>query len=263
LPENRGTPRKALVFIGNPRRKNGFTWFYLEPFLEGIRSAGTETEVIHLYEKNIQPCRGCFQCWIKTPGRCVIRDDQAELNDKLNTADLIVYALPLYYHSVPGKVKDHLDRQIPRLYPYIEGAGNMSRHPMRVSKRQDIVLFSICGFPEIEQFDALKKQFEAYARQDNTTLAASVLLPGAILTYYNPTNRRHLLKKLDLLRSAGEQVVRTGTVKKGTLKGIGKVHGSLDEWRRGANFYWNDELERRQLENNMNISTVKVSNLRN
>lgn len=108
---------------------------YLEPFLEGIRRAGTETEVIHLYEKNILPCRGCFNCWVKTPGRCVQSDDQRDLNDKLDTADLIVYAVPLYYHSVPGQVKNHLDRQIARMYPYFERSGNLTRHPRRVYKK--------------------------------------------------------------------------------------------------------------------------------
>jgi len=238
-------PSQVLVLIGNPRKKNGLTMFYLQPFLDGLKGTGAAVEEIHLCDKTIKACLGCFHCWIKTPGICVQKDDQRELIDKLDAADLIIYALPLYYHSVPAQVKNHIDRQIPRVYPFFEKAGSLTRHPRRVSKKQSMVLFSIAGFPEIEQFEALVKTFEAYTRHDNVDLIAKILLPGAMEFYYNPTNRRILLEKVRHLQSAGEQLAMKGRVRKNTLKSIAKIPFSLDTWRYGANFHWYKEMNLR------------------
>lgn len=235
------SPSRVLVLIGNPRKKNGLTYFYLQPFLEGMQTSGATIEEIFLYEKKINQCMGCFHCWTRTPGRCIQKDDQAELIEKLDTADLIIYALPLYYHSVPGLVKAHLDRQLPRVHPFVERTGAFTRHPRRTSVRQNIVLFSICGFPELGQFDPLVATFEAYARHDNTSLIAKVLIPGAMELYYNPTSRTFLLDKLDHLRSAGKEIMKSGTLKRGTLKGVSKIPRS-SHWHDGANIYWHNEM---------------------
>ncbi len=234
-------PSKALVLIGNPRKKNGLTSFYLQPFLEGIRNAGVETEEIYLYDKKINHCLGCFACWTKTPGVCIQKDDQQELLNKIQDSEFIIYALPLYYHSFPGLVKTHLDRQIPLNYPYFEKAGASTRHPRRKAIKQSMALFAICGFPEVEQFEPLVKTFEAYTRHDNVTLAATVLIPSAMGQYYNPTKRSLLLKKLDLLRDAGEQLARQGSVRKRTLKAIAHV-AQMRNWHAGGNMYWHREM---------------------
>jgi hypothetical protein len=174
----------------------------------------------------------------------VQKDDQQELNEKLDRADLIVYAMPLYYFSMPGHVKNHFDRQLPRMLPYVEDAHGITRHLRRNPRNQDIVLFSICGFPEIGKFDILLRIFETSAAHDNTRFAGAVLIPGAMETYYNPTNRRILLEKLNHVRSAGEQVVTTGTIGKKTLRIIARIPSSFGVWRRGANFYWYNEMEK-------------------
>jgi multimeric flavodoxin WrbA len=36
---------------------------------------GSEPTTFDLTSMSIEPCRGCFICWVKTPGRCVTRDD--------------------------------------------------------------------------------------------------------------------------------------------------------------------------------------------
>lgn len=236
-------PSRVLVLIGNPRKKNGLTYFYLQAFLEGMKDSGANIEEIFLYDREIKHCLGCFHCWTRTPGRCIQKDDQADLIKKLEAADLIIYALPLYYHSLPGLVKAHLDRQLPRMYPFMERTGEFTRHPRRTLRNQDIVLFSICGFPELKQFDPLAATFEAYARNDNVSLAAKILIPGAMELYYNPTSRTFLLEKLDHLRSAGEQVMKRGSVKRGTLKGISQIARS-SHWLDGANMYWHSEIEK-------------------
>ena len=237
----RSLPARALVMVGNPRKKNGLTSFYLDPFLEGMRKAGSELEIIHLYDKKINHCMGCFKCWTATPGVCVQKDDQAALLEKIEKAELIVYALPLYFHSLPGLVKTHFDRQLPLYQPYLENAGGLTRHPRRIIMKKDIVLFSICGFPEVEQFGPLVKTFEAYTQESSASLAAKVLLPGAMDLYYNPTKRSLLLAKLEHLREAGEQVVRHGKIRRSTLKAISKMVNTRDFIDNG-NRYWHNEM---------------------
>ena len=241
FPHQWRPPSKALVLIGNPRKKNGLTSFYLQPFLEGIQNAGATTEEIYLYDKKINHCLGCFACWTKTPGICIQRDDQQEILEKMQGSELIIYALPLYYHSLPGLVKAHLDRQLPLHHPYLEKAGALTRHPRRKAIKQSMALFSICGFPEVEQFEPLVKTFEAYTQQDNVALAAKVLLPAAMELYHNPTKRSLLLSKLDRLREAGEQLVERGQIRRSTLKAISKTTVTRD-WIDRGNMYWHDEM---------------------
>ena len=80
-------------------------------------SAGAKMEHIKLKNKNIHPCTGCYTCWTKTPGECIFDDDMTDLRYKFRTADLIIFASPLYVYSVTGIMKNFLDRLVPNLMP--------------------------------------------------------------------------------------------------------------------------------------------------
>jgi multimeric flavodoxin WrbA len=110
---------KVLAINGSPRGAKGNTEQILQPFLEGAREAGAETEVIYLKDKKINHCRGCFTCWTKTPGVCVHKDDVPGILETLREAEVVVYATPLYVFTVSGLMKDFMDRVIPMAQPYI------------------------------------------------------------------------------------------------------------------------------------------------
>ena len=38
-----------------------------------------ESQYIDLSKLKIKNCVGCFGCWVKTPGKCVIRDDATKV----------------------------------------------------------------------------------------------------------------------------------------------------------------------------------------
>ncbi|HPB71336.1 MAG TPA: flavodoxin family protein, partial [Syntrophales bacterium] len=65
---------KILALQGSPRPA-GYTQMVLDPFLEGARSRGAETETIFLAKQKIRPCIGCYTCWYKTPGICIHKND--------------------------------------------------------------------------------------------------------------------------------------------------------------------------------------------
>lgn len=71
-------------------------------------------ELVSLRGKNIAFCRGCLAC--QTLGRCVIGDDAVAITDKMQHADVIVFATPIYYYEMSGQLKTLLDR-VNALFP--------------------------------------------------------------------------------------------------------------------------------------------------
>ncbi|MBU4189631.1 MAG: NAD(P)H-dependent oxidoreductase [Candidatus Thermoplasmatota archaeon] len=233
-------PDKVLVINGSPRQEKGFTFFYLQYLLKGFEKAGAEVEVVNIYDKsiNIEPCRGCFTCWTKTDGVCVIKDDANDLLEKIGNAYLTVYAFPLYIESIPAKLKALLDRRFIIILPYFIPYHNLTRHPLRNKKERYMVLFSVCGLPEIEHFKPLIETFKGMARGSHTPLIATILRPGAEGLYRHPYCKDYLEKVLVLLEHAGKEIIEEGKVSKNVTKAISKNNIPLAAWREGVNLYW-------------------------
>lgn len=99
---------KIAAFMGSPR-KNGNTARLLKEFLKG---AGENSEIVidevFLHEKKIAGCTGCEGC--KKSAGCVIKDDMQQLYPIIKAADVLVFAMPVYWWSMPGQMKAFVDR---------------------------------------------------------------------------------------------------------------------------------------------------------
>ena len=89
----------VLLINGSPKGKGSNTYKLAMAFVEGLRKEQTELvlEEIFVNQLEINSCLGCFACWNKTPGQCVIKDDMQEVLDKLLWADITIWSFPLYY----------------------------------------------------------------------------------------------------------------------------------------------------------------------
>lgn len=92
---------RACARAATPRR-------WQTPLPTAARAAGHTVAVISLRGKNIAFCRGCLAC--QTLGRCVIDDDAVAITEKMQHADGIVFATPIYYYEMSGQLKTLLDR---------------------------------------------------------------------------------------------------------------------------------------------------------
>lgn len=62
-------------------------------------------------------CIGCFNCWIKTPGKCAISDSYQEMGKKFSQCDELVIVSECVYGSTSPFIKNVMDRAISYIHP--------------------------------------------------------------------------------------------------------------------------------------------------
>ena len=139
---------KILAINGSPKGERSNTWQLSKSFLEGMAQAiKTEIRIADVSHLEIKPCLGCFACWNKTPGKCCIRDDMSAVIEDMLWADVILWSFPLYYFSIPGPLKNLMDRQLPMTLPFMTEDSEFGGHPSRFDRsHQRHVVISTCGF---------------------------------------------------------------------------------------------------------------------
>lgn len=126
---------KTLILTGSPRKK-GHTAQLTEYLTERLSG---EVEILSLDNRtDIKPCRDCRYCF--THRGCSIQDAMQEIYRKLDEADRIVFAAPVYFYNIPGSMKAVLDR----LQVYWASAIRKDKAP--VAKKGGMIL--VGGAPE-------------------------------------------------------------------------------------------------------------------
>jgi multimeric flavodoxin WrbA len=200
---------KVTIFNGSPRGKEGNTHVIVKEFSKGVKEAGAEVENIFLVKKKIQPCRGCFTCWVKTPGKCVIKDDMAELIQKFSGSDIVVFATPVYFDNVTGIMKNFMDRLIPAVKPHFEkDEGGECVHDNGFEKPPKLVIISSCGFPEQSHFQVLELLFKRVARNIRSDVIGEIYRGGGAMLQNAPQILKPVIDNYkELLVIAGIEIV--------------------------------------------------------
>ncbi len=107
--------------------------------------------MVYVQGKNIKPCLGCNACWLKTPGRCIIKDEMEPVVVRLAASDLQVLITPVTFGGYGFQLKKALDRCIPILLPFFEWIGGEMHHPLRYryGKRR-LAAIGVLGEPDAE-----------------------------------------------------------------------------------------------------------------
>ena len=150
---------RILVLNGSPKKKSD-TFRLTDAFLKGFNRVGEhEVYIVNVIDKKIAPCHGCFSCWQREDGHCVIPDDQNAILDVYRDADLIIWSFPLYCYGMPSHLKAVLARTIPLVkMKMVRQPDGSVRHEALVDfSRVHTVVICGCGFPHWEgNFDGLK-----------------------------------------------------------------------------------------------------------
>lgn len=103
--------KKNILVVSTSPRRGGNSETLADAFILGAKEAGNDVEKISLANKTVGFCKGCLACL--ESHRCVIHDDADEIARKMRSADVIVFATPIYYYEMCGQMKTMLDRANP------------------------------------------------------------------------------------------------------------------------------------------------------
>jgi multimeric flavodoxin WrbA len=122
---------KITLLNGNPNpEKTGFD-SYLSALSNALKKEGYSVQIMALREMKIGYCRGCFDCWIKTPGLCSVEDDSYHVCDEYINADLVIFASPIIMGFTSALLKKANDKLIPLIRYNMELVDNEYHHVAR------------------------------------------------------------------------------------------------------------------------------------
>ncbi len=113
-----------------------------------------EVTQIQLRTLNIKDCIGCYDCWLKTPGKCVIRDDMETILRAYVQSDKVVLATPVLIGFVSPLVKRVSDRSLPLIHPYLKLEGDRMKHVSRYEKLAEQIII-VDTLEDIEAIEAV------------------------------------------------------------------------------------------------------------
>lgn len=117
----------------------------------------------------LEPCIGCFGCWIRTPGVCIHRRDGggaylAELFD----ADALAIVSRIRWGGYSASVKSYADRSIPILHPFFRILNGEMHHQLRYAAAPKLLAVGYGAANEAEE-----ATFRALAEAHGDNLGSS------------------------------------------------------------------------------------------
>lgn len=100
-------PMKIVVLTGSPR-KSGNSAHLAEQFIKGAEEAGHSVFRFDAAFEKVNGCTACNRCGMD--GDCVFKDDFEKLRPHLISADMVVFATPMYYFGISAQLKAVIDR---------------------------------------------------------------------------------------------------------------------------------------------------------
>ena len=233
---------RVFAVNSSPRTgSNSKTQILLECLIDGLTSSGADVDVVNLREKKINNCVGCFTCWTKTPGECVMRDDMAlELLSKYLDCDLCVLATPLYHYTLNAQMKAFIERTLPIIDPLFVHRDGVTAHETRIPIPKTVVL-SVAAFPETDVFEHLQSYVRFLFRE---SLISELYRTSSEMLRKTSSNQT-INDVLAATREAGIELASSGTVSKSTKERVEQPITDFSSMAPLANLAWRNCMKQK------------------
>lgn len=233
---------RILVIRGNPR-KNGYTQYITDFVVKGASKAGAEIDDIDLCKKKIEECRGCYNCWTATPGKCIHPDDMPDLLERLIAADILLCSTPLYNYTMSGSMKNFFERTLPLAKHGIVQSPNglfcsNLRYPDKW-KNKKLAFVTAGAFKDLKNFKGLTTTFALLANGMNMTYCGGLIRPESYLLQFALAKPKTVkIIKTGLIQS-GMELATEGKLSEKTKRKVSTpLSVDMFHFKKYSNIYW-------------------------
>jgi multimeric flavodoxin WrbA len=125
---------KVTILNGNYDASNTMFDDYLKKLSDTLSSDSNEVTIFTLRDMDLNYCRGCWGCWVKTPGECVVKDDTREIRRQYIHSNLVLFTSPVVMGFTSALLKRAHERLLPLIHPYFELVDGEVHHLARYDK---------------------------------------------------------------------------------------------------------------------------------
>lgn len=108
---------KVLLLDGAPAPHAGSD-HVRDLVVDSLRASGFEVDAWTLRDRDIEACRGCLGCWVRTPGVCVVKDEGRELARRAVRCDLLFLLTPVTFGGYSSTLRRALERLVGTITPF-------------------------------------------------------------------------------------------------------------------------------------------------
>lgn len=200
---------KILVLNGSPKREHSDTLKMTKAFLLGMGEVeDLEIHTVHVSDKHIEYCSGCFSC-MKNGGTCIHDDDMYEILKEILASDLLIWSFPLYCYGMPAPLKALLDRTLPLSNMRMQKVGERYEHVGQADySHLRYLMICGCGFPNSKHnFEPAVAQFKLCFPENHTIIT----VPESPM-FNAPEAAIVTEPRLALIKKAGRQYAEKGEI---------------------------------------------------
>jgi len=172
---------KAVFFKGSPPAgRDPLSNRAAAAVMAKAKALDWEMKAFPLAAMDIQPCRGCFSCWVKTPGRCIIRDDEEQILGATAASDRVIWLTPVTFGGYAPELKKALDRIIPILMPFFSRVRGETHHPLRYPRQRRLLAIGTLKQEDAESEGVFRRLVGRNALNMGDVEAATLVFSGDV-----------------------------------------------------------------------------------
>jgi len=125
---------KITILNGNPNADNVKFDNYLKALSDLLETSKHTVTIFKLREIGIRYCTGCWDCWVRTPGECIVKDGSRDICREYINSDFVLFASPVIMGFTTALLKKAHEKLLPLIHPYFEIVQDEVHHLSRYDK---------------------------------------------------------------------------------------------------------------------------------